>query len=61
MKTLLILLLMPCASCSQFSRLPPETQDAVKQAALVGAQVAADAVTKAIVAAIAKQLEQTKP
>ena len=55
---LLLLAMLPLSSCSQFSKLPPDTQDAVKQAAIIGAQVAADAVTKAIVAAITKQLEQ---
>ena len=55
---MLIACTLPLSSCSQFSRLPPDTQDAVKQAAIIGAQVAADAVTKAIVAAITKQLEQ---
>ena len=59
MKTIYAILAIACLpSCSQFSKLPPETQAAIKAAALEGAKLAADAAAKAVVAAINKKINE---
>lgn len=54
---MLLVMALPLCSCSQFKKLPPETQTAIKAAAIAGAQAAADAVAKSVVAAIQKQID----